>query len=355
MRLFSILFIIVMSTALWSADSDTWKPHAHPAYTQRLLTGYTEAIHSLDISAEVSARIIKLPVDVGDIIKADTYIQLDDALARIDVQLALAQEEQTKIQVHVQEQVLAQTNLELDYRAKEKARIENLLEKGVASDEQRDAVVFQYQQAQIAMQQQTAALASAKAASGVATTRAKQSQELLERYRIVLPVGWTISARYAHQHSVAQPSIPLLRLVDTRQLIVRFQLSEQEIKLLKLLDTIKLNLVQHNKTVTVKIKSISPEFDRVSRKREVTLIANANAFPEASGGLTCQLLIRVPDVHGGIHIPRRFINKRFDQLRVQNTAGVWLPILILRYEGDLAVVQASQLPADCQLQVPEIE
>ena len=334
---------------------DQWQPHQHPAFAQRQLTGYSEAIYRLDLAAEVSARVHKLGADVGDRIDDNSVIELDDRLAQIDVQLSKAQLAQSMSNVEIQKQLLLGLERERSFRKKELERIQQLHKQAASSEQQLDSVTFQYDQADIAVKQQTAAITQAEQAVAVATAHLKRSEEMLARHSIPLPKGWTVSQRFVQEQSLVQPGVPLLQLVDNNRLIIRYQLSEQEIVLLQQETQLSVTAQLHNKRVAVKIKSISPDFDPISRKREVVLEADASAYPGASAGITCLLSIRVPDLHGGILIPQRFTNNRFDQLRVQSTDKQWHPILVLRRENDMLVVQADQIPADTTLMIPETE
>ena len=334
---------------------ETWQPHRHPAFSERILTGYSEAIYHLHIAAEVNARVLSISVDVGDQIKDQTFIQLDDSLAQIDLELAQAELQQRQASVQVQEKLLQRATSELDYRLKELNRIRQLYKQTASSEQQLDAVTFQHEQAQIAVHQQKAATAQAKQSVTLAEAQVKRSQEIVSRHKITLPSGWTVSKRLVHPQSLVQLGSPLLQLVDTRQLVIRYRLSEQEIAALNQQEKISVTTQLQEQTIDTKIKSISPDFDPLSRKREVVLQADANKFPEASGGITCELAMRLPDKNGGVLIPKQFINKRFDQFRVLNEQQQWIPIHILRYEGDMVVIQGKQIPDTSTLILPAVE
>ena len=347
-------FLFMLLTPVLLAE-ETWQPHQHPAFAQRQLTGYTEAIYRLDVAAEVSARIQQLSVDVGDRINEATSIRLDPQLAQIEADLSAAQLAQSNSNVAIQQQLLRRAERDLAFRKKELERFQQLHKQAASSEQQLDSATLQYDQAAIAVAQQQAVLAQAEQAVAVAAAQHARSKEILARHTINLPQGWTVSQRYVQEQSLVQPGIPLLQLVDTRRLIIRYQLSEQEIGILHAQEQLQVQTQLDKQQIPVTIKSSNPDFDPLSRKREVVLVADAAAFPTASGGITCQLAIRVPDVHGGILIPERFSNNRFDQLRVQSVDKTWIPILVLRRENDMLVVQADQIPADTILMIPETE
>ena len=215
-------------------------------------------------------------------------------------------------------------------------------------------MVFQFEQAQLAIANQLTRIDDAKQQLAVAQANTQRAQILLDRHSIALPHGWTVSKRLAQVHSLAQPGTQLLELINTQTLVIRFNLSEDEVRSLRGLAQIQIILEQNDAVIPVTIKSINPAFDPLSRKRSVELQANADLFPEASGGLKCMLKLSLDDPNNAVVIPKTFINERFEQFRVQDTDKKWHPIIIMRDEGDNVIIQSTQLPSNCVLQIPEL-
>ncbi len=335
--------------------AETWTPQDHPASIKRVLHGFTEASHHMFISSEVSALVKDIPVDIGDRIKDAQFITLDDRLAQIDLRLAQHQEQQAQHQIQNAKANLSIAESLQRYRLAEKNRSSSLIEKNVASDEQHQAMLFQHEQAQLAIANQQILVEDAQQQLGIAQAQTQRAQLLLERHQIRLPTGWSVSQRLVQVNSLVQPGTPLLELINTQSLIIRYNLNEEEIQSLRKQEQLHIHLQQTAKPIPVTIKSISPSFDPVSRKRSVELQAEASLFPEASGGLACSLTLSLPDPNSAVFIPKSFLNERFEQFRVQSSDKSWHPIIIMRDEGKHVVIQSSQLPDNCVLQIPELD
>ncbi len=347
-----LLALLVLSSFIIAEEE--WKPLEHPAFINRQLIGYTEAVYSFNLASEVNARIKSIPLDIGETAKGEQFIHLDDSLALIDVKLAEAQLKQAQSQLQTTKASLSIAQSEAKYRLDEKQRIDTLIKQAVASDEQRDAIVFRSDQARFAVLRQQASVENSAQQVAVAQAQLARAQEIQRRHHIHIPPGWTVSKRYSEANALAQIGAPIVQLQDLRTLIIRFALSEAEVTILRQQKNISVTLNQSGKPIACTIKSISPEFNAQTRKREVILQAPASLFPESSGGISCTLQIAIPDPHQSILIPKSFIVQRFDQNRVQLNDKTWLPIIILRWDQDMAVVQHQQFSAESALIKPQL-
>lgn len=343
----TLLLILLLCPLLTAVDE--WRPHQHPASIVRELNSYTEAIHTLELHAEVTARVMDLPLDVGDSAETGQFIQLDERLAHIDLQTARARQAQVKAQVTAAEAALELASDTASHRQSERQRFEKLIASDSVSDERYDAVVFAARQAEHQLAQQRAHLVQQQESLNMAKADILRAKEVLARHRVTIPAGWTVTRRYTEVAALAHPNTPLLQLQDLRTLVMRFSLSEAELLAFRQQQEITVTLPVQKQNISCSVKSINPAYNPLTRKRELTLQAPAKAFKEASGGIACVLHLQMPDPNQTLLIPRSFINTRFEQDRVRLQDNSWLPILVMRHDGDMAVVQARQFPEQCVL------
>ena len=199
------------------------------------------------ISAEVGARIIAIPVRVGEVVKKGALLV---QLERTDFELALAREE-TVLQA-----LLARIEL-ADYQL---GRARALSQKKVVSEEllkQRESELSSLR-AQLAGQE-------------VALTQAKRQ---LEKCAVRAPFEAIISERLANVGELASPGSALVQIVDNRHLEISAQL---QASLARSLPQVKRpELVTPQQRYPLTLCHIVPVFDPRARTREARQIGRAH-------------------------------------------------------------------------------
>ncbi len=232
------------------------------------------------ISAEVGARIIAIPVRVGEVVKKGALLV---QLERTDFELALAREE-TVLQA-----LLARIEL-ADYQL---SRARALSQKKVVSEEllkQRESELSSLR-AQLAGQE-------------VALTQAKRQ---LEKCAVRAPFEAIISERLANVGELASPGSALVQIVDNRHLEVSAQLQASLARSLPQVKRPELVTPQHRYPLT--LRHIVPVFDPRARTREARLRFNADAALPGSAG---ELVWRSERPH----LPAELLSRRDGRLGV---------------------------------------
>ncbi len=259
------------------------------------------------ISAEIGARIIDIPVRVGEGVKEGALLV---QLERTDFELAVAREE-TVLQA-----LLARIEL-ADYQL---SRAHALSQKKVVSEEllkQRESELSNLR-AQLAGQE-------------IALTQARRQ---LEKCTIRAPFEAIISERLAQVGELASPGSALVQIVDNRHLEVSAQLQAPLAQSLP--QAMQPELVTSQQRYPLTLRRIVPVFDPRARTREARLRFSADAALPGSAG---ELVWRSDRPH----LPAELLSHRDGRLGVfvvDNQRAKFLPLPDAE-EGRPAVVSLS--------------
>lgn len=262
-------------------------------------SGRIETPHRVDIAAQISGSVVRVPVAEGETVKQGALlIELDSrellALQRqaeVAVQQAeLKLRQLREVQAPVSEQTLRQANITLENAKTSLQRNQSLFQKGFIGqaglDETRKAV--QLAEAQVsALQKQAAsnmpsgsdyalleaAVAAAKANRDVSVARSRYAQ-------IFAPLAGNLIARNVEVGDVVQPGKALMTLSPqgNTQLIV--QIDEKNLRLLKLGQTaLAASDAYPQQRFDAVLSYINPAVNAQTGAVEIKLdVANAPAF-----------------------------------------------------------------------------
>ncbi len=236
------------------------------------------------ISAEISARIIAIPVRVGDVVKRDDVLV---RLEQTDLKLALAREKTTIAAL------LARIEL-ADYQL---SRARALSKKKAVSEE--------------LLKQREAELLNLRAQLDGQKIARAQAKRRLEKATVRAPFDASISARLAHVGELASPGSALLQIIDHRHVEVSAPLQAPLALSLPLAKKIELETPQGRYALT--LRTIAPNFDPQARTREARLRFRADtsgniALPGAAGELVWR--------SRRASLPAELLSRRNDQLGV---------------------------------------
>lgn len=360
-------------------EAEIWEPHAHPAPVTRRWTAYTAPRRSVDISAEVTARVLSIDVSEGDVVaassevgkngepprgEAETGVRDFAPVIRLDASWITAKElasaaaaHSARASVGLERAALASARRDLEYHSDRCERFEKLFVEGRVTELELNGVRRERDLAQLEVARVEAALALAEARSAEAQSNLAIIREELARHRIVAPIGWRVERRRAEPGHLARPGEPLLTLVDPGSVRVRFFLSESELAALVALDRIEVTSVRTGETRTARLEFVASRVDPETRKQEVWLEIGRDAerLEPFVGGAEVTLELKMASRSAGLLVPSRFVTRRREEWRVQDEAGRWHPLAVLRKEGEAFVVPESSLPAGLRLVEPERE
>jgi HlyD family secretion protein len=155
-------------------------------------SGYVVARTSATVSVDITGRLTAVLFDEGAVVKKGQLLaQLDDQLARYDLQLARARASSAKLNIDALEAQL------IDSQA-QRARAESLIQSQAVSRATLDSIVA-------ATDALKARLAAAKADARVAEVGAQRQAEYVERHKVLAPFGGVIIAKNAQAGEILSP------------------------------------------------------------------------------------------------------------------------------------------------------
>ncbi len=240
-------------------------------------TGRVEPIHRAILSAQVSGRIVKSYVELGDFVKKDSPLLLIDPAT---YQLALDQAEA---------QVLA-AKAAYDKAQADFARNQKLHKTGDISD-----YIFENSRLQLASAD--AALQQARAARDLARKR-------LDDATLRAPFDGQIAAKQFDLGNTAAPGVPVVTLVDIRRLKVKIGVSEQDVVRLRKNQPASLQIDAYpGHTFQGRISAIAPDADMRTRTFPVEIVLTNPAEYPLRAGMVAKVRVQLSQIKGVPMIP----------------------------------------------------
>lgn len=269
------------------------------------------AVNSSQISAEISARITRINVQIGDIVKAGaTLARLDCRSYENALDSTGAQLDSLGAQVQLAEQQLT--------------RAQSLREKNNLSAEILDQRIAKVEIAQANLKVQEALIADAKLS--------------VSRCSISAPYRAAITSRLVGVGTLATPGLPLLEIVGLDAVELSAQVPVNLTT--SLVESESLTFVTDSQTLPVVIRNLSPVINAASGNREVRLTTAKLLPPGTSGRL---------EWFSSSLLPANLLSRRDDTLGIL-VAAVIGDKLVARFvplDGALEGRPAKiELPAD---------
>jgi RND family efflux transporter MFP subunit len=197
-----------------------------------VITGTLEANRSVKIFNQIEGLLIQLPFHEGDKVKKDQIIALlDKTLIQLELNKAKVSEKQSSVNLN---------------------RIKRLVPKNLVSQDE---------------------LSQVKTLLAIAKTETQKQQTKLSYTIIRAPFTGLISQRLNEPGDVLAQHSHILSLIDTKQLIVKFQLSELLLPDININDKISINIdALGQKRFTAIIIRKHPIIDNISRQGVVEAI-----------------------------------------------------------------------------------
>jgi HlyD family secretion protein len=246
------------------------------------LSGNIEAHQSVLGFKTVQSRIVYLPFDEGQWVKAGTLLsRLDDSDYRQQVAIAEAALDVQKRQLAMAEQncAAAQKLLESDAADLELAKLEytradDLMKKGAGTIEARDQTLAARKKSNAAIERDQALERAAERQMELAKANILNAEEALKLARIILdytllaaPFDGVITVRQAELGEIMVPGTPVMTLADLDHIWLRAYINETDIGKIRL-----------DQTATVKTDT----YPGKSYKGRVSFISSAAEFTPKS-------------------------------------------------------------------------
>ena len=241
----AVILIVALAAAAWQwpAAWQPWLGIAKPP-TSLVVSGNIEAHESVLSFKTVQSRIVELPFDEGQSVKAGTLIaRVDDADYRQQVEIAKAALEVQRRQLATAEQnrVAAEKTVlgdqaDLAMKKLDDQRYQELWRRGFAPTQQRDQAATAVAQATAALERDQALELAAARNVELAKANVKSAEEQQAMTEIVLgyttltaPIDGVILVREAELGEVAVPGTPVVTLADLDHVWLRAYINETDI------------------------------------------------------------------------------------------------------------------------------
>jgi HlyD family secretion protein len=241
-RIVLLVAVLVLAAGTWAAHALIFNDEGSPG--SLLLSGNIEAHESVVSFKAVQSRVVELPFDEGQWVKAGTILaRLDDSDYRQQVAI-------NEAALRVQEQLLASAMQKLEAAhatiANDRAdlaqknldygRSQNLWNEKIISSDQRDHTETALKQSSAAMQRDAAMERSAQQDIAVAKADIRNASENLELAKIMLgyttlraPFSGVILTRQTELGEVMQPGTPVVTLADLDHVWLRAYVAETDL------------------------------------------------------------------------------------------------------------------------------
>lgn len=217
--------------------------------------GVLVAPAAVDLAATIEGRIADVKVNAGDQVTEGMIVaMLDDKAAKN----ALA---------------VAKAGLGAAAADASSARIEHALAKDRASRRvgtvnvggEEVAIVSKEEQAQVGYAAKAAAARAASAGSGAAerAARVEQLKTLLAETQLKAPFTGVVAARYADPGTYVRPGMPIVRIISSSELKVRFAVPEEDAKGIRAGRSFVATL--DGRQIAATVSAIAPEVEASSR------------------------------------------------------------------------------------------
>ncbi len=282
------------------------------AYQQVALSGYTRSMTDVTLSAEVTGKVLDVSYDVGDVVGQAPFVRIDPTF--VDFSIGLARRGIERLDA-----VLAGTESRIAFLGKEFDRIDALFRKSSTTEQRRDQLRQELDQAVV----ERRALLAEKAAEQI---RLNELMERRRRHDIYAPEGWIVTERRVDPGEIVAPSTRLALVGDYRRLVVPLSVTPAELEALRALRApfaVRLD----SRPAKAAIGWINPEFDETTRKLAVELSID-RWDGEHRGGLVMTLSVEVPAP--GLSVPKAAVVHRFENPRVRlKDTGEEIQIIVL--------------------------
>lgn len=201
-------------------------------------TGFFEAT-PVTISAEVSGKILQLPVEEGDSVVVDQEIALiDTTLLSLQArQLSFQRQSAASIAPDIRKQAAALRE-QIAHAEQESARIERLLAAGAATQKNYDDSRAQVATLRAQLSALTASLENNRSASAdnsdAIAYQIKQIEEQISRCKLKAPIAATVMTKYAQAGEFIAAGRPLVQLANLNDIFLRSYFTASQLADIKL-------------------------------------------------------------------------------------------------------------------------
>jgi RND family efflux transporter MFP subunit len=231
---------------------------------------------SAEITASVTTDVVEYKVKLGDRVEiGDVIALLDEAPVR--EQLAIA-----KAELKASKAAVAQAAVARKAAAAALKREKIALRESVASKADVAEAEFRAREAGAGVSQAAAAVQQQQARIAALETR-------LADMTVKAPIAGKVSLRYVEPGSRVNEGEPVVRVISSDEVVVRFAIPSEDVGRVKPGDEVEVAIESKDQRATAVVKSVAPELDPVAQmiraEADITDITGENL----QSGLVCRI------------------------------------------------------------------
>jgi HlyD family secretion protein len=273
------------------------------------LTGKFHPSKEVKIAPKINGKIAEIKVELGQKVnQGDVLFTLDQsdlqtALKQAQAGYASASANLHQTQVSLDQglfqagSALKQAQQGYDDAKREADRTTELYKSAIVSEQQMDQAKSALANAELALNNAKKALETAQKKAGLDVAKASVEQsrlsvdtakQNLENATAVAPISGIVSAKSGSVGEFASPQMPIVTLIDTSVLIVKVNVSEEEISSVKVGDPVTVAVPSLGTELAAKIQAISPVMDQQAKAYPVEI-----SVSNPSGEFMADMIVEV--------------------------------------------------------------
>lgn len=278
---------------------------AEAATATIILTGFTRAQTSFDLTAEISGRCDFVRANIGEPVPEDSiFAQIDPTFVRLDLK--------------TNELALAQATATAAFDKKQVKRYKQLVKTKASAQTRLEELELQYTQNRLTIEQ--------------LATQKQRLEETLRRHTIHAPAGWLVEMREIEPGEWVRAGETIARVGDFQHLIIPLAVTPAELHYLQTNQPVPLLIIDGDIQAHGTIYRIAPDFDPVTRKSKIDLVLDEDALRqlhEKRGGLRTELPVILPDPMQAFLLPSEAVQERYEEHWVTRENGEMLRVTVL--------------------------
>jgi RND family efflux transporter MFP subunit len=225
------------------------RTHEGPrAVADRGYIGVIAARESTDVSSRLEGEIAEVHVRIGDAVAAgDPIATIENRKIKEEIAVTLASIRSARAAV-------AQAKVEVDASKEALAIEQEAFDKGTSSRRDLTDAQFRHRKA-------IAAHSAALASVGEQQAHLAQLRQRLGQAKVTAPFAGTIALRHLDPGATVVPGTPIVRLITSSELWVKFAVPGSDAARLAVGDKVKVELESLDATVLATIEQIAPEVE----------------------------------------------------------------------------------------------
>lgn len=229
-----------------------------------------------EVVAPFTSKVVSISVKLGDVVnQGDVLARLDDRPIREELAIEKATLKSHQAQV-------AQASVEHSAAAARLRREQKALRENVSSQADVAAASFDRSKAGTQVSRAVAEVEEQKA-------RVEALEKKLDDMTLVAPIAGKVSLRYVEEGARVVEGQPVLRVISSGELFVKFAIPATDAKKLAVGDAIDVRFETNNAHVVGTVRNIAPELDPVAQM--ILAEASLEKPPaDLQSGLVCRIV-----------------------------------------------------------------